>query len=71
MRDEDWMFREVEVLLAEPPERLAARESACVPADTTRYRRLRRLAEAVIAPALTATIGQLPAPQGQRGTVLA
>ena len=56
--------------LADPRDLRAALGLTCVPDDTTPDRVLRQLDDAVMAPALTAALHQLPAPPEERGTAV-
>jgi hypothetical protein len=56
--------------LAKPRDLRAALGLTCVPDDTTPDRVLRRLDDAVMAPALSAALRQLPAPPEERGTAV-
>jgi hypothetical protein len=64
MRDEEWTFREAEVRLAEHAELRTALGLRDVPDDTTVYRCLRRLDEAVLEQIVSAIVQRLvPPPQ--------
>jgi hypothetical protein len=56
--------------LAEPRDLRAALGLTCVPDETTPDRVLRQLDDAVMAPALTAALHQLPAPPEERDTAV-
>jgi hypothetical protein len=69
MRYEDWTFREAEVRLAKHRELRAALGLSLAPDDTTLYRFLRRLTEAVLEETMNAVVQRLAAQPGHQATV--